>query len=102
MTDTASDLPTIPDWYSDSWFRCFQYTADPWRYWLHQIEFPNREANPHEAWIESDIERLVRRADELRLQIEPATRRFAAMWTRAFASVMKSWKAVANICAGAG
>jgi hypothetical protein len=82
MSDIAVSIPAIPSWYSDSWFSCFQYTADPWLYWLHRIEFPNCLATPHEAWIEHDIERLVRQADELRLQIEPATKRFAVMWLR--------------------
>lgn len=82
MSNIEVCAPAIPGWYSNSWFSCFQYTDDPWRHWLYRIEFPNRQAGPHEAWIEHDIARLVRRADELRLGIEPTTKRFAAMWSR--------------------
>jgi hypothetical protein len=53
---------------------------DPWRDWLSQTVFPNREASPHELWIEQDLEQLVRAADRQRLHVEPVTERFGRMW----------------------
>jgi hypothetical protein len=63
------------------WFDLIEPTDNPWRDWFSMLHFSQHTSL--DSWIEHDIvEDTCRAADKLRLSVEPATERFAAMWAR--------------------
>jgi hypothetical protein len=79
-TTVTGDLVECPP----RWFDAIEYTDHPWRRWLSGALYARLRAGqghgPFDAWIEYDVDKLVNRADRVRLSIVPETKRFTDMW----------------------